>query len=400
MTGSAAAVDTASATSSATRRNGLRGDARAVTVTTPMAALVLCSATGQVVVLATPQSWPMRQKKSLPDAADAAASDAAGRSFVTAAEGVSALIPEAAPTSRPALLHGQRRPCAHGRVGVETSRIPQAPSTSTSLRSSQVPVCHFVPNTGTRQTPTFQRKMVAQVPVRPSGPSDSGQVPDRQVPPFFADEAAKRDLDPSLKLLMRGRKEKGIRGGGTERRFHSASLHGILLCGRHSRHLFGRPCDSRCARSPGLPHPRRWRSSGPHCVASLLALQRHVGGVGGCLPKVPLPRCAPPRTPSADHVLTGREAAAIRICDLPEVVAVPDIVVETIGGPMAAEQATEQASERKRVSIPRADESVLSWWDAQHDAGLSVRMLIRAEIERSGYVDVAYRPLSKFPSAE
>jgi hypothetical protein len=64
---------------------------------------------------------------------------------------------------------------------------------------------------------------------------------------------------------------------------------------------------------------------------------------------------------------------------------------------MAIEQASEQTSERKRVSFPRADQSALGWWEAQHDPGLSVRMLIRAEIERSGYVDVAFRPLSKLP---
>jgi hypothetical protein len=62
---------------------------------------------------------------------------------------------------------------------------------------------------------------------------------------------------------------------------------------------------------------------------------------------------------------------------------------------MATERASEQTSERKRISIPRADQSALDWWEAQHDVGLSVRLLIRAEIERSGYVDVAFRPLSK-----
>jgi hypothetical protein len=80
---------------------------------------------------------------------------------------------------------------------------------------------------------------------------------------------------------MRGRKEKGIRGGDAEPRFHSASLHGILLVGRHSRHLFGHPFDSRCARSTGFPHPRRWRSLGPYCVASLLALRRHTVASAG-----------------------------------------------------------------------------------------------------------------------
>lgn len=54
-------------------------------------------------------------------------------------------------------------------------------------------------------------------------------------------------------------------------------------------------------------------------------------------------------------------------------------------------------SERKRVSIPRADESVLAWWEAQKDPGLSIRILIRDEIRRSGYTDAAYRPVAQLP---
>lgn len=57
----------------------------------------------------------------------------------------------------------------------------------------------------------------------------------------------------------------------------------------------------------------------------------------------------------------------------------------------------EETSERKRISIPKADESVLKWWESQHDVGLSVRMLIRNEIERSGYVDVAFQPVTQLP---
>lgn len=57
----------------------------------------------------------------------------------------------------------------------------------------------------------------------------------------------------------------------------------------------------------------------------------------------------------------------------------------------------EETSERKRISIPKVDQSVLDWWDAQHDVGLSVRMLIRAEIERSGYADVAFQPVAQLP---
>jgi hypothetical protein len=59
---------------------------------------------------------------------------------------------------------------------------------------------------------------------------------------------------------------------------------------------------------------------------------------------------------------------------------------------MAAE---EPKSERKQVSIPREDTSVLQWWDAQRDPGMSLRLIIRAEIERSGYVDHANRPVDK-----
>lgn len=58
---------------------------------------------------------------------------------------------------------------------------------------------------------------------------------------------------------------------------------------------------------------------------------------------------------------------------------------------------TNTASERKRLSIPRADESVLEWWDAQTDPALSVRLLIRGEIERNGYTDTAYRPVAQLP---
>lgn len=56
-------------------------------------------------------------------------------------------------------------------------------------------------------------------------------------------------------------------------------------------------------------------------------------------------------------------------------------------------QTDESTSERKRVSIPRRDESVLRWWAEQEDPSLSIRLLIRAELERSGYVDFASRPV-------
>jgi hypothetical protein len=62
-----------------------------------------------------------------------------------------------------------------------------------------------------------------------------------------------------------------------------------------------------------------------------------------------------------------------------------------------AKSTAEENSERKRISIPKADESVLSWWEKQKDPGLSVRLLIRNEIERSGYTDAAYRPVTQLP---
>jgi hypothetical protein len=64
---------------------------------------------------------------------------------------------------------------------------------------------------------------------------------------------------------------------------------------------------------------------------------------------------------------------------------------------VATKSPTEDTSDRKRISIPKADESVLAWWDAQKDPGLSVRLLVRNEIERSGYTDLAYRPVTKLP---
>lgn len=64
---------------------------------------------------------------------------------------------------------------------------------------------------------------------------------------------------------------------------------------------------------------------------------------------------------------------------------------------MAAKSQPEESSERKRLSIPKVDASTLEWWNVQHDPGLSVRMLIRAEIERNGLSDVVYRPVTQQP---
>ena len=64
---------------------------------------------------------------------------------------------------------------------------------------------------------------------------------------------------------------------------------------------------------------------------------------------------------------------------------------------MASNSQAEDSSGRKRISIPPVDVSVREWWEKQHDPGLSVRMLIRAEIERNGFSDVAYRPVAQQP---
>jgi len=62
---------------------------------------------------------------------------------------------------------------------------------------------------------------------------------------------------------------------------------------------------------------------------------------------------------------------------------------------VATKTPVDDQSERKRLSIPKVDQSVLDWWKLQHDVGLSVRMLIRAEIERNGYVDTVYQPVTQ-----
>jgi len=66
---------------------------------------------------------------------------------------------------------------------------------------------------------------------------------------------------------------------------------------------------------------------------------------------------------------------------------------------VATKSPAEETSDRKRISIPKADKSVLEWWEAQKDPGLSVRLLIRTEIERSGNLDVAFRPVTQLMGA-
>lgn len=64
---------------------------------------------------------------------------------------------------------------------------------------------------------------------------------------------------------------------------------------------------------------------------------------------------------------------------------------------MVARTTAEGPSERLRVSIPKADESVLKWWDMQGDVSGSIRMLIRGDIERNGYTDVVFKPVAQQP---
>lgn len=54
-------------------------------------------------------------------------------------------------------------------------------------------------------------------------------------------------------------------------------------------------------------------------------------------------------------------------------------------------------SRRFRVSVPEADESVLSWIGAQSDLSASVRSLIREAIERHGYRDATCYPVQQQP---
>lgn len=53
----------------------------------------------------------------------------------------------------------------------------------------------------------------------------------------------------------------------------------------------------------------------------------------------------------------------------------------------AVARQAKDAPRRYRVSVPEADESVVTWMELQQNPSLSVRMLIRESIERHGYVD-------------
>ncbi|WP_181273586.1 hypothetical protein [Brevibacterium oceani] len=50
-----------------------------------------------------------------------------------------------------------------------------------------------------------------------------------------------------------------------------------------------------------------------------------------------------------------------------------------------------------RWTLPAADTSVAEWLDSQHSVSESLRLLIREEIQRSGYADMAYKPVEQLP---
>lgn len=54
-------------------------------------------------------------------------------------------------------------------------------------------------------------------------------------------------------------------------------------------------------------------------------------------------------------------------------------------------------TQRFRVNVPAADEAVTRWMEAQYNHSLSVRILIREEIQRSGFIDAMNRPVAQLP---
>lgn len=52
---------------------------------------------------------------------------------------------------------------------------------------------------------------------------------------------------------------------------------------------------------------------------------------------------------------------------------------------------------RLRITVPASDTSVLRWLEVQESPSISLRMLVRAAIERDGYTDVLTRPVDQLP---
>lgn len=62
-----------------------------------------------------------------------------------------------------------------------------------------------------------------------------------------------------------------------------------------------------------------------------------------------------------------------------------------------AQTAQKPQPRKVRWTLPAADTSVAEWLDAQENISESLRLLIREEIQRSGYVDIAYKPVEQLP---
>ncbi|MEV7605518.1 hypothetical protein AB0N65_08780 [Paenarthrobacter sp. NPDC089322] len=60
--------------------------------------------------------------------------------------------------------------------------------------------------------------------------------------------------------------------------------------------------------------------------------------------------------------------------------------------------AAKQPPRRYRLNVPHADEAVVAWMELQDNQSMSIRMLIRASIERFGYVDIVNRPVLPLPA--
>ena len=69
------------------------------------------------------------------------------------------------------------------------------------------------------------------------------------------------------------------------------------------------------------------------------------------------------------------------------------------GRPLKAvgEVGAKPPTQRFRVNVPPADEAVTQWMAAQYNHSLSLRILIREEIQRSGFVDAMNRPVAQLP---
>lgn len=121
---------------------------------------------------------------------------------------------------RPALMRDRWPPRARVGVGEEGGWFRRLHHPRGRCATRPVPLCQQALSGGTGRSPTFQGLRMILVPARASRPPDFGLVPDGVAPSVSPDHNSSCDLDSSLKLRMRGREEKGIRGSGTNRRFH------------------------------------------------------------------------------------------------------------------------------------------------------------------------------------